>query len=143
MVNITTFSIEKEKFDKEYSNKNYFIANIPVNLTLNKKCIIKSKNNERNEEYYKWQFISSLINSGLYCKDFIGVEICLPKGNKNSSPIKFDAAIFKSKNWFSHYKNFHKTNDQDELEWIRKDIISAIKASHKRNRELLWYWNVI
>lgn len=140
MVNITTFSIEKEKFDREYLNKNYFIANVPVNLTLNKKCIIKSKNNERNEEYYKWQFISSLINSGLYCKDFIGVEICLPKGNKNSSPIKFDAAIFKSKNWFSHYKNFHKTNDQDELEWIRKDIISVIefKNENAKNVEVVF-----
>lgn len=131
-----TFSIEKEKFDKEYLDKNYYIANVPVHLTLNKKCIIKSKSNERNEEYYKWQFISSLINSGLYCKDFIGVEICLPKGNKNSSPIKFDAAIFKSKNWFSHYKKFHETNDQNELEWIRKDIISVIEFKNEKAKNV-------
>lgn len=131
-----TFSIEKEKFDKEYLDKNYYIANVPVHLTLNKKCLIKSKSNERNEEYYKWQFISSLINSGLYCKDFIGVEICLPKGNKNSSPIKFDAAIFKSKNWFSHYKKFHETNDQNELEWIRKDIISVIEFKNEKAKNV-------
>lgn len=131
-----TFSIEKEKFDKEYLDKNYYIANVPVHLTLNKKCLIKSKSNERNEEYYKWQFISSLINSGLYCKDFIGVEICLPKGNKNSSPIKFDAAIFKSKNWFGHYKKFHETNDQNELEWIRKDIISVIEFKNEKAKNV-------
>lgn len=131
-----TFSIEKENFDNEHANKNYYVANVPVHLTLNKKCNIKSKNNERNEEYYKWQFISSLINSGLYCKDFIGVEICLPKGNKNSSPIKFDAAIFKSKNWFNHYKKFHETNDQNELEWIRKDIISVIEFKNENAKNI-------
>lgn len=131
-----TFSVEKENFDKEYLNKNYYVANVPVHLTLNKKCIIRSKNNGVNEEYYKWQFISSLINSGLYCKDFIGVEICLPKGNKNSSPIKFDAAIFKSKNWFSHYKKFHETNDQNELEWIRKDIISVIEFKNENAKNI-------
>ena len=59
---IKRFSIEKEKFDQEYGNKTTYIANVPVNLTIGKECIIKGKNNEKNEEYYKWQFISSLIN---------------------------------------------------------------------------------
>ena len=137
---VKRFSIEKENFDKEYSKKNIYIANVPVNLTLNKECVIKSKNNERNEEYYKWQFISSLINSGLYNKDYIGVEVCLPKGNKNSAPIKFDAAIFMSEDWFSHYKKFHETNEQSELEWIRKNIICVIEFKNEdaKNVEVVY-----
>ena len=137
---VKRFSIEKENFDKEYSKKNIYIANVPVNLTLNKECVIKSKNNERNEEYYKWQFISSLINSGLYNKYYIGVEVCLPKGNKNSAPIKFDAAIFMSEDWFSHYKKFHETNEQSELEWIRKNIICVIEFKNEdaKNVEVVY-----
>lgn len=137
---IKKFSIEKEKFDKEYKNKSIYTANVPVNLTLNKECIIKSKNNEVNEEYYKWQFISSLINSGLYNKDYIGVEVCLPKGNKNSAPIKFDAAIFRSSEWFAHYKKFHETNEQSELEWIRKNILCVIEFKNEdaKNIEVVY-----
>lgn len=133
---IKTFSIEKEKFDNEYKNKDEFIAIVPVNLTLNKKCIIKGKNGEVNEEYYKWQFISSLINSGLFSKDFIGAEVCLPKGNKSSAPIKFDAAIFNNKNWFEHYKKFHESNDQSELEWIRKNIIGVIEFKNEKAKNI-------
>lgn len=137
---VKKFSIEKENFDKEYNKKDTFVAIVPVNLTLGKKCIIKGKNNERNEEYYKWQFISSLINSGLYSKDFIGVEVCLPKGNKNSAPIKFDAAIFRDSNWFEHYKKFHENNDQNELEWIRKNIICVIEFKNEfaKNVEVVY-----
>ncbi|HPE14485.1 MAG TPA: hypothetical protein PLT65_01420 [Bacilli bacterium] len=75
---INKFGECKIQFDKEYGNKNSIIALVPVNLEQNKSCIIKSKSNERNEEYYKWQFVYSIINSGMYSSDYIGVEVCLP-----------------------------------------------------------------
>lgn len=131
MEEVKKFSVLKEQFDNEYNNKDTFIACVPVNLTLNKECKIKGKNGDRNEEYYKWQFVYSIINCGLYSKDFIGVEVCLPKGNKNSAPIKFDAAIFKSNNWFEHYKNFHENNSQDELDWLRNNIICVIEFKNE------------
>lgn len=139
-INVKKFSLEKEKFDKEYGNSTKFIAIVPVNLTINKECSIKGKNDQKNEEYYKWQFITALINSGMYNKDFIGVEVCLPKGNKNSAPIKFDAAIFRNDEWFNHYKRFHENNSQDELEWLRKNLISVIefKNENARNVEVVY-----
>lgn len=131
MEELKRFSTLKEQFDTDNKNKETFIACVPVNLTLNKECTIKGKDGNRNEEYYKWQFIYSIINSGLYSKDFIGVEVCLPKGNKNSAPIKFDAAIFKSNKWFEHYKNFHENNSQDELDWLRNNIICVIEFKNE------------
>lgn len=95
----------KSEFDNLYKKKSMFTSIVPVNLTINKQCKIKGKNNTNNEEYYKWQFIYSLIYSGLYSKDVIGVEVSFPKGNKESNPIRFDAAIFDSIDWFEHYKN--------------------------------------
>ncbi len=134
------FSSKKEEFDFIYSNKLDFKAIVPVNLELNKICKIKSKNNMKNEEYYKWQFIYSLINSGMYSKDYIGVEVCLPKGNKNSAPIKFDAAIFKDSQWFTYYKKYHKNNDQIALDWLRKNLIMVIefKHEHSKNVEIVY-----
>jgi type I restriction enzyme M protein len=137
----TKFSSEKELFDKEYGNKEQFHAIVPVHLTFNKECKIKSKNGEKNEEYYKWQFISAIINAGMYNKDFIGVEVCLPKGNKNSAPIKFDAAIFKSNEWFKHYKVFHETNSQNELDWLRKNIICVIEFKNENSKNIEVVYN--
>lgn len=50
---------------------------------------IKTKdiNGNPNEEFYKWEFIYSLIDSDLYKHDLIGTEVYFPKGNKNSQPI--------------------------------------------------------
>lgn len=141
MEDMKRFSTLKEQFDKEYGNKDTYIANVPVNLTLNKECKIKSKNGDRNEEYYKWQFLYSIISSGLYNKEFIGVEVCLPKGNKNSAPIKFDAAVFKSNTWFEHYKNFHQTNSQDELDWLRNNIICVIEFKNENSKNVEVVYN--
>lgn len=140
-INIKKFSLEKEKFDKEYGNSTNFTAIVPVNLTINKKCSIKGKNGKKNEEYYKWQFITALINSGMYNKEYIGVEVCLPKGNKNSAPIKFDAAIFRNDEWFNHYKKFHENNSQEELEWLRKNLICVIEFKNENARNVEAVYN--
>jgi hypothetical protein len=51
---------------------------------------IRSSKGEPTEQYYKWQFIYALIHSGLYAKDFIGVEVGFPKGNnwRRVSPFR-------------------------------------------------------
>lgn len=138
---IFNFSDKKEEFDNIYGSKNSIKAIVPVNLEINKICTIKTKKNEKNEEYYKWQFIYSLISSGMYTKDFIGTEICLPKGNKNSAPIKFDAAIFKDSDWFKHYKKFHEENDQNELDWIRKNILVVIEFKNENSKNIEIVYN--
>jgi len=43
---------------------------------------IRNPKGDALEEYYKWQFIFALIHSGLYAKDYIGVEVISQKATK-------------------------------------------------------------
>lgn len=136
-----TFLQKKQEFDKKYLSRDEFMANVPVHLTINKKCKIKSKNKKQNEEYYKWQFFYSLINSGLYQKDYIGSELSFPKGNKNSAPIKIDGAVFNDPNWFVWYTKFHKTKNQGALDWLRKHIIAVVEFKKEESRDTETVYN--
>jgi putative type I restriction-modification system, M subunit len=134
------FSEFKAKFDQENINKIEYDCFLPVHLTYNKKTIFKKKDGSTNEEFYKWQFLYSLVNSGLVPKDYIGTEIHFPKGNKSSAPIKIDGAIFDDKKWFEYYKNYHQNGDIDSLEWLREHLIAAIefKKEDKKNIPEVW-----
>ena len=79
---------------------------MPVNGKVKSRASIVDKNGKLSEEYYKWQFIYSIINSGLYARDFIGVEVQFPKGN--SAVLRLDAAIFDSADWLDHYNTYWK-----------------------------------
>ena len=50
---------------------------------------IKGTHGQPLEEYYKWQFVYGLVHSGLYAKDYIGVEVYFPKGNAAASPLRW------------------------------------------------------
>ena len=115
----------KQKFNKLYKNKNIleksfvksgrkYLLNIPI----------KDTNNKPSEEYYKWEFIYSLINSGLYPKEYIGVELSFPKGSVGSSNIRLDGVIFDSKEWVEKYNNKDKI---ENLEWLRRHILAVIE----------------
>ena len=92
------FSEAKYKFDNKYKAKSEIEKSL---VTVDGKFIerinIKDVKGLPNEEYYKWQFIYSLIYSDLFPRDYIGTEIYFPKGNISSSPIKIDAVIFDSR----------------------------------------------
>jgi len=134
------FSEFKTKFDQENINTIEYDCFLPVHLTYNKKSTFKKKDGSSNEEFYKWQFLYSLVNSGLVPKDYIGTEVHFPKGNKSSAPIKIDGAIFDDKKWFEHYKNYHQNGDLDSLEWLREHLIVAIefKKEDKKNIPEVW-----
>lgn len=136
-----TFLQAKQEFDDLYSSKQEFIANIPVNLTIWNSYKIKWKNNETNEEYYKWQFFYSLINSWLYQKDYIWCEVYFPKWNKNSAPIKFDWAIFDDVKWFDYYKSFYTKKDQESLDWLRKHLIAVIEFKKENSKDTETVYN--
>lgn len=136
------FSKQKMEFDLKYVKANEIKAFLPVHLTYNKNCKIKNDKNAKNEEYFKWQFLYSLINSGLYNKDYIGVEVHFPKGNKESKPIKMDSAIFDSRDWFDYYKKWHEKQDQTALDWLRKHLIGVIEFKNEENKHIESVYNI-
>ena len=135
------FTIIKSEFDKKYMTNDEFISLVPMHLTFKKEVKIRNNKGEKNEEYYRCQFIYSLINSGMYSKDYIGAEVQFPKGNKDSSPIKFDTAIFDDKEWFKRYKNWHKNKDQNDLDWLRKHLICVIEFKNEDSKEIEVVYN--
>ena len=104
---------------------------LPVHLTYDKQeTSLYKKDGSYNEQYYKWQFLNCFVESGLCSKDYIGVEVQFPKGNKNAAGIKLDGAIFDDKNWFSHYKALHTKKDDskwDDLNWMKEHLICCIE----------------
>lgn len=136
-----TFTEAKNDFDSKYANVTEFTHFLPEHLSYGKVSNLKKKSGERNEQYYKWQFLYSLIYSGLFAKDYIGTEILFPKGNKSSAPLKIDAVIFDDKNWFEHYKKYHANNDMDSLEWLRDHMVVAIEFKKEDNKNISEVWD--
>lgn len=136
-----TFMNKKEEFNQKYENSNKFKSLIPVHLTTRKEFTIKNSKGEPNEEYYKWQFFFALVTSDLYSKDYFGCEVHLPKGNKNSKPIKLDGAIFNDKEWFNYYERFHLNRDQDDLDWLRKHLIGVIEFKRENSKDVETVFN--
>jgi type I restriction enzyme M protein len=135
------FTEKKLEFDQKYGNVTLFKCFLPVHLTYNNETNFPKKNGDKNEEYYKWQFLFSIVHSGLYNKDFIGTEIQFPKGNKNSAPLKIDAAIFDDVTWFEKYEDYHVKGDKDSLEWLRKHLIVTIEFKKEDNKNIAEVWD--
>lgn len=136
-----TFTEAKNEFDFKYGNTNEYECFLPDHLTFNKKTFLKKKNGSRNEQYYKWQFLYSMVNSGLFPKDLIGTEINFPKGNKSSATIKLDGAIFDDAEWYNKYKAYHQSNDSDSLDWLRKHLIVALEFKKEDNKNISEVWD--
>ncbi|WP_267523597.1 HsdM family class I SAM-dependent methyltransferase [Campylobacter sp. MG1] len=127
----------KQEFDNLNKDIYEYVAFLPEHLTLNKVVyLLNNAKTQKSEQFYKWQFLYSLINSGLYSKDYIGTEIHLPKGNKDSKHIKIDACIFDDITWFSKYKNYHNNNDLNDLEWIKQHIIAIIEFKKNDSKDI-------
>lgn len=134
------FAAAKIQFDELYKHELTYEAPVPIHLTHHKRCTIQRKNDQPLEEYYKWQFIFALLHSGLYQADYIGTEVEFPKGNKNSSTIKFDGAIFDSPEWFSHYESWWTYRQQEELDWLRLHLVAVMefKRDTSENMEVIF-----
>jgi len=138
----TTFFKAKEEFDKKHKSVSFLkISLVPVNGKIIENIKIRNEKGERIEEYYKWQFIYSLIYSGLYSKDFIGVEVYFPKGSPSSKPIRLDGAIFDDSSWLEKYNNFWQNKNQESLDWLRKHLIVAIEFKKEDGHDIEKYFN--
>ena len=80
-----------------------------------------------NEEFYKWEFIYSLIDSDLIPRDYIGVEVYFPKGNIGSTPIKIDCVVFDRLDWIDDYNLYRQNKDADALGRLRKSAVFLIE----------------
>lgn len=135
------FSKNKKEFDSIYRNAKRIVSIIPFHLTHNKEVGILKNDGSHNEEYYRQQLIYSLINSGMYSKDYMGCEIEFPKGNKNSANVKIDIAIFDDKEWFYHYEQWHKINNPDSLNWLTHHLIFVIEVKKENSKNILDVFN--
>ena len=135
-----TFTEAKLSFDNQYAHSSEFRCFLPVHLSTGCVTSIKKKNEERNEQYYKWQFLYSIIQSGLYPKDLIGTEVRFPKGNKTSSDIILDGAIFSDAEWFTKYKDYHATNNQENLDWLRSHLVVAMEFKKEDAKNIAEVW---
>ena len=132
----------KAEFDEEYKNKsNLDKSFIPSGGKYLENIKIKNSKGEKIEEYYKWQFIYSLIKSGMYSKDFIGVEVSFPKGNKNSAPIIMDGCIFDSGEWIDYYLKWITKKDDDAIDWLRNHLIGIIEFKKSNGKDIKKVFN--
>lgn len=136
-----TFTEAKTKFDIKYGNAIDYQCFLPEHLTFDKTTSFRKKDGTRNEQYYKWQFLYSIVNSGLFPKDYIGTEIHFPKGNKSSADIKIDAAVFSDAIWFEKYKDYHQNNNSDSLDWLRKHLVVALEFKKEDNKNVSEVWD--
>lgn len=140
-----TFENEKILFDDKYGTAKEIDCFLPVHLTIGgKENDLYKKDGSHNEQYYKWQFLYCFVSAGLCSKDFIGVEVSFPKGNKNSASIKLDAAIFDNKDWFEHYSALHTKKDDskwDELNWLKEHLICGIEFKKEGSKDIKGVFN--
>lgn len=131
------FIESKKKFDSKYLYSLQLERSlISVNGKFEEGISLKNVEGKPSEQFYKWQFIFSLIDSGLYSSDFMGSEIWLPKGNKNSAPIKIDACVFDTTEWRDKYDKWRLEKDYDSVEWLRKHIIAIIEFKKDDGKDI-------
>jgi type I restriction enzyme M protein len=135
------FTEAKHEFDCKYSTVTDYDCFLPEHLTFGKKTTFTKKNGTKNEQYYKWQFLYAIIQSGLFTTDFIGTEVQFPKGNKSSAPLKLDAAIFDDVTWFDKYKDYHQNGNNESLEWLREHLIVALEFKKEDNKNVADVWD--
>lgn len=136
-----TFTEAKHEFDKKYGTATEYDCFLTEHLTFGRKTNFKKKNGQPNEQFYKWQFLYSIVQSGLFAKDFIGTEVQFPKGNKSSAPLKLDGAIFDDITWFDKYKDYHENRNNESLEWLREHLIVALEFKKEDNKNVADVWD--
>ncbi len=121
------FSEAKAVFDAKHKTASQAECIVPVRAKSHAPVSIRSGSGVPNEEYYKWQFVNSIVFSSLFPKDYVGVEVHFPKGNKRSAPLKIDAAIFDDADWVDHYNAYWEHRKTTDLEWLNEHLIGVVE----------------
>ena len=128
-----TFATAKQDFDNAHRAAAATKCIVPVNGKHKRDAAIRDGHGKPSEEYYKWQFIQSIITSGQYPRDFVGVEIQFPKGN--SAVIKLDGAVFDSAEWVDRYNAYWTFRRTPDLEWLNAHLLAIIEFK-KNDKEI-------
>ena len=137
----TNFINKKIEFDSLYGGASTYTCFLPEHLTVSKVTCFRNSRGGKNEQYYKWQFLYALVNSGMFSKDLIGTEIHFPKGNKSSAPIKLDAAVFDDPDWWNKYNDYHSTGNVESLDWLRKHLILVFESKKEDGKSIQETWD--
>ena len=138
---MTTFLDKKMEFDNGVDKSEFLETSlVPVDGEYISDIKIKNADGDKLEEYYKWQFVYAIINSGMYNKDYIGVEVRFPKGNKTSAPLKVDCVIFDDTDWLERYRNYWKYKKGEDMDWLNEHILAVVEFK-KGDKEIEKVYN--
>jgi type I restriction enzyme M protein len=138
---MTTFLDKKMEFDNGVDKSEFLETSlVPVDGEYISDIKIRNADGDKLEEYYKWQFVYAIINSGMYNKDYIGVEVRFPKGNKTSAPLKVDCVIFDDTDWLERYRNYWKYKKDEDMDWLNEHILAVVEFK-KGDKEIEKVYN--
>jgi type I restriction enzyme M protein len=114
----------QEKFNNQwYCDNTGCISNISEVKALDVKGAY-------SEEWYRARMVWSLVESGMFPKENICVELRFPKGSEGNSGLEVDLVIFKNKEWKNY---FEKWNKKDALPSSLKEQILVVMEAKKLN----------
>lgn len=137
------------EFDSKYKDleiigKNWYQEEVGV-ISFSSTAKTRDVKGKLSEEYIRARFVWSLVNSGMYQKEYVCVEFGFPKGNGGKS-LNPDIVIFKNKDWLNEYeeakanKNFAKIRQNVlvifETKKNNKSVESAIENQLRSAMEL-------
>jgi type I restriction enzyme M protein len=133
---MSSFTEAKQVFDNTLGKSDTLSQSIvPVDGKPRILVSIRGTDGKPIEEYYKWQFVYALVHSGLYVKDYIGIEVRFPKGSASSAALKLDGAVFDSPDWIQHYNDYWAHRRTEDLQWLNDHLLSVMEFK-RDNKEI-------
>jgi type I restriction enzyme M protein len=124
-----------EKFDSRYIDLEmidlFWYKNELGITSFCSKAKTRDAKGDFSEEYIRARFVWSIIQSGMYNKEYICVEFGFPKGSGGKS-LNPDIVVFKNKNWLQDYKQAKASNNFAK---IRQNVL-VIFETKKNNKSI-------
>lgn len=124
-----------QKFDLQFSDletidPSWYQEILGITAFCSKAKTKDTKGNS-SEEYIRARFVWSLINSGMYNKEYVCVEFGFPKGNGGKS-LNPDIVVFKNKDWLHDYEQAKASRSFAK---IRQNVL-VIFETKKNNKSV-------
>ena len=109
--------------DLEVIDSNWYKSELGIEA-FNSRAKTRDASGQFSEEYIRARFVWSLVNSGMYQKEYICIEFGFPKGNGGKS-LNPDIVLFKNKDWLNDYQEAKKTKDFSK---IRQNVLAVFET---------------